>query len=384
MKRLSTRSTKTCLPASLALLLVGCGGGGDDSPAPPATAVDATPPETEQPANPLTRECSLLGLLLGSDCVPITQEDIDRELAKRQAERERTPSAPILSAGEAVALTTTLDWIPPSTTEAGTPLLNLSGYKIAFAAVDETGTTRNWQYLDLDNPGLVTYVLDLPGPGEWAISIRAETATGEHGEFSDKVTVIIDGFVAVPDPIAVVSYGFVTGPLASGRDETLQALFAGMLVSGTFDYDASLAATDVTDRSLDEDALIYAGSISNVAGSANGLDFSAPDGDTVVGNELYRQGFGDILSVESAEADFAGFEVNGYTLVRVRLFWIEGVRGGTDDFGRPLDFLPGDELPVALPDFEGRLALDFTSTSNEGGTVSSTLFFDGLFASPAP
>ena len=223
-------------------------------------------------------------------------------------------------------------------------------------------------------------MLDLPRPGEWAISISAETATGERSDFSNNVIVIIDGPVTVPDPIEVVSYDFVTGASASSNDGTLKALFAGMLVFGTFDYDA--AASEITDEGLDEGAVIYAGSIANVTGSVNGLDFSDPDGDTVVGNELFQQGIGDILSINTSEADFVGFEVNGYTLVKVRLFWIEGLRGGTDDFGRPLDFLPGDDLLVQLPDFEGRLALDFTSTANDGRTVRSTLFFDGLFASP--
>ena len=63
---------------------------------------------------------------------------------------------------------------------------------------------------------------------------------------------------------------------------------------------------------------------------------------------------------------------------------MERLRGGWDDVGRPLDFLPSDDAPTQLPELERRLTLDFTSTSSAGDGVSSTLFFNSLFESPTP
>ena len=146
-----------------------------------------------------------------------------------------------------------------------------------------------------------------------------------------------------------------------------------MLVSGTFDYDSSQVASGVADGSRAPGSVIYGGSIANVVGSANGMEFSDPGGLTVVGNDRYvPAGLTDILTVSTGQLNLAGFEVNGFTLVTVRMFWIEGSLGIAD-------FVSSENLPTALPDFEGRLALDFTPTANPG--AQSTVFFDGLLVS---
>jgi len=55
------------------------------------------------------------------------------------------------------------------------------------------------------------------------------------------------------------------------------------------------------------------------------------------------------------------------------MFWIETLLG----IG---DFLDDQNLPAALPAFEGRLALDFLPPT--GGSDLAFVFFDGLFLRP--
>ena len=68
--------------------------------------------------------------------------------------------------------------------------------------------------------------------------------------------------------------------------------------------------------------------------------------------------------------------------MNVRQFWIE------DPFGDPLgitDFLMDQNLPSVLPDFAGRLALDFAPTGGpDPQSNRSFVFFDDLIVSQVP
>jgi hypothetical protein len=97
--------------------------------------------------------------------------------------QELDPNAPILAAGEAMSLTTTLDWIPPTMNEDGTPLADLARYNVYFGP--ESGIYLNFRHLD--NPGLVTYVLDLPTSRSWFIVITALDSAGHESDFSNEV-----------------------------------------------------------------------------------------------------------------------------------------------------------------------------------------------------
>ena len=57
------------------------------------------------------------------------------------------------------------------------------------------------------------------------------------------------------------------------------------------------------------------------------------------------------------------------------MFWIQGQLG----IG---DFLSNQDLPNPLPDFQGRLALDFTLTNDPGQEFF--VFFDGLIVEQVP
>ena len=106
------------------------------------------------------------------------------------------------------------------------------------------------------------------------------------------------------------------------------------------------------------------------------MNFSDAGGVTVVGNDrLVPLGLTDILTVSAGEANFTGFEINGFTLVNVRMSWIEGVLGATD-------FLSSEDLPTALPDFAGQLSLIFAPTADPSARIDVN--FVGLFLSPTP
>ena len=106
------------------------------------------------------------------------------------------PSSPNLSAGAAASLTTTLDWIPPTMNVNGTPLLDLAGYNVYFGP--ESGMYLDFRHLD--NPGLVTYVLDLPSSGPWFIVITALDLAGNESDFSNEVVVDVICECDLPPP----------------------------------------------------------------------------------------------------------------------------------------------------------------------------------------
>ncbi len=106
------------------------------------------------------------------------------------------PDAPILSVGEVMWLTATLDWMPSTMNVDGTPLLDLAAYNVYFGP--EPGIYLGvWH---LDNPGLVTYVLDLPSSGSWFIGITALDMAGNESDFSNEVVVDVICICDLPPP----------------------------------------------------------------------------------------------------------------------------------------------------------------------------------------
>ena len=84
-----------------------------------------------------------------------------------------------------VGLLVTLDWMPPTMNVDGSPLLDLAGYNVYFGSLSGVYT----DFRALDNPGLVTYMLDLPGSGSWHIAITAYDSAGNESDFSNEVVV---------------------------------------------------------------------------------------------------------------------------------------------------------------------------------------------------
>jgi hypothetical protein len=126
--------------------------------------------------------------------------DYNLTVVETTSEAESVAQKPVpsanLSAGAAASLTTTLDWIPLTMNVNGTPLLDLAGYNVYFGP--EPGMYLDFRHLD--NPGLVTYVLDLPSSGSWFIVITALDSAGNESDFSNEVVVDVICECDLPPP----------------------------------------------------------------------------------------------------------------------------------------------------------------------------------------
>ena len=179
-----------------------------------------------------------------------------------------------------------------------------------------------------------------------------------------------------PAGAAPVRYVFETGPysFSAGNAPVFEAT---SFVSGEIDYDAAAPQTGPAPGGL----FVHLFGSGNLAATVQGFDIFDPFGSALVGDEqtLSRPpGFdtADLLVLNAEPqllpTDIFGFELAGFRLVNVRLFWIEGLLGAPD-------FLSSSTLPATLPSFAGRLALDFVPVT--GGPVGFA-FFDGLRVTP--
>ena len=186
------------------------------------------------------------------------------------------------------------------------------------------------------------------------------------------------GLVAGPAVAGVVPHGFSTTGAPYGSPGVIDLFSAGDTVSGTFQYDAALPPSGT----LSNGATRYDATFLNLSGQVKVWTFSDPRGYTAVGNDLPAQGNNDFLmlgaepGLGSGTHNLVGFTAAGWTLVNVRLFWIEGLPG----IG---DFTTTDAMPAVLPGFAGRLALDFVPVDAPTGPVSY-VFFDGLTVAVVP
>ncbi len=73
---------------------------------------------------------------------------------------------------EAGSASATLSWTPPTENTNGTALTDLAGYWINYG----TSAKNLSEKVQIDNPGIVTYVLSNLSPGTWYFSITAFTA----------------------------------------------------------------------------------------------------------------------------------------------------------------------------------------------------------------
>jgi hypothetical protein len=200
--------------------------------------------------------------------------------------------------------------------------------------------------------------------------MTARISTGQESVSSNVVTVTVGDPSTIAVPGQIISYSFSTGAASPANvDPELAALVSGLSVSGTFDYDNS-ALQDAKGTEYTG----YLGGMANLTGSVNGMTYSGMTyfgPATIVSNDRHGSAMPvDFLHVAAGATNPAGFETSGYTLISVRIFWLEGQFGISD-------FLTSENLPTELPRFEGRLALDFVSTAD--ASVRSSAFFDGAF-----
>ncbi len=77
-----------------------------------------------------------------------------------------------------------LSWTPPTKNRDGTPLLDLSGYKIYIRPAEGSYT----ELIDLSNLALTTYVVDNLAPGTYFFYIAAYDSAGVPSDGSNAVS----------------------------------------------------------------------------------------------------------------------------------------------------------------------------------------------------
>lgn len=78
----------------------------------------------------------------------------------------------------------TLNWEAPTTREDGSPLTDLSGYTIHYGRMSET-----YDYeIKIENPGVVSYVIEQLSPGTWYFVARAYDSAGLESKISNEVS----------------------------------------------------------------------------------------------------------------------------------------------------------------------------------------------------
>jgi hypothetical protein len=85
-----------------------------------------------------------------------------------------------LAATGSVALT----WQPPTENADGSPLRDLSGYKIY---VGTSSSAYEYREIQFDNPGLSAYVVENLEPGTYYFAATAFNSSGAESAFSRKV-----------------------------------------------------------------------------------------------------------------------------------------------------------------------------------------------------
>lgn len=77
--------------------------------------------------------------------------------------------------------TATLEWMPPLTTTDGATLTNLAGYRIYYGK----DVTSLVQRIDVDNPGVATYVVEGLASGTYYFAVTAVDARGAESARSN-------------------------------------------------------------------------------------------------------------------------------------------------------------------------------------------------------
>lgn len=80
--------------------------------------------------------------------------------------------------------TATISWVPPTQNTDGSPLTDLGGYRIYYG----TNQTNLAQMVELDNPGLTSYMVQNLSPATWYFTMRAFRSNGTESEPSNIVS----------------------------------------------------------------------------------------------------------------------------------------------------------------------------------------------------
>jgi len=120
-------------------------------------------------------QTSGIALELGENVITVTAEDGLGATRTRRITVNR-------ESGETGSAT--LSWAAPTTRTDGTPLDDLAGYTILYGRMPGV-----YDYtIDIDNPGVLSYVVENLVSGEWYFSLVAVDANGVESDRSNEVT----------------------------------------------------------------------------------------------------------------------------------------------------------------------------------------------------
>jgi hypothetical protein len=113
-------------------------------------------------------------LKMGENSITITAKDSAGETASRIVVivREGGGSGSV-----------TLSWTAPTTREDGTPLTDLAGYYIRYGRMSKIYDEQ----IKIENPGIVTYVVEDLRPGKWYFVASAYDSSGQESNLSNQV-----------------------------------------------------------------------------------------------------------------------------------------------------------------------------------------------------
>ncbi len=81
----------------------------------------------------------------------------------------------------------TLSWEAPTQNTDGTPLLDLRGYRIYYGTTPQVRNT-----IDVDNPGLTTYVIDNLSAGTYYFAVTSYNSAGVDSSHSPEISTTVD------------------------------------------------------------------------------------------------------------------------------------------------------------------------------------------------
>lgn len=113
-------------------------------------------------------------LELGENEITVTAQDSSGALTSRTVVIKRE------SGGTGSA---TLSWAAPTARTDGSPLINLAGYRIYYGRMSGI---YDYQ-ITIDNPGILTYLVEGLVPGDWYFALAAYDAEGLESDRSNEV-----------------------------------------------------------------------------------------------------------------------------------------------------------------------------------------------------
>lgn len=113
-------------------------------------------------------------LELGDNTITVTAEDTAGSTESRSIKVKR-------ESGQKGSVT--LSWTPPTARVDGSPLTNLAGYKIFYGRMSGVYD----YHIDIDNPGVSTYVVEELVSGQWFFSLAAYDSDGLESDRSNEV-----------------------------------------------------------------------------------------------------------------------------------------------------------------------------------------------------